>query len=126
MSDEGQLHEGRLHFRGGQLDGIKASSPTDGELYADWDPKQDAYIVSDEDGEPQGVIKSAPGDQFGLPRPMGPPVKWYKNPRLFSYSVMLLALLVFEVAVFFTDLSVKFAIVSGAFLLSMVAFWAKA
>lgn len=112
-----------IYFRGGQLDGIKASSPTEDDVYADWDHEQDAYVMTNEDGEVQGLMKASVGPP--VPAPLGPPVKWYKNIRNLAYLSMILAILTVEVGGWMADASIRASITTAAFVLSMIAFWLK-
>lgn len=111
-----------IYFRGGQLDGIKTISPTEEDIYADWDQEQEAYVMTNEDGEVQGLMKAAVGPP--TPMPLGPPLKWYKNIKLISNIMMLLAIFVFEVGTL-SNTGISTSVMAGAFVLSILAYFMK-
>lgn len=115
---------GELRFRGGELDGVTSDSPDDDNYFADWDADKRVYMVTTEQGDIRGMITPASAEGF-IPGKLKPPVKWYKDPRHLILTIMLIAIITFEVGGFIGDPNVKSTVWAGAFVLSVIAFFLR-
>lgn len=106
-----------MHFRGGRLDGEIHPELSVQELWADWDPSQQMYTVSDEDGETVGAITSS---SPGLPDPS----RDRSATEIVSHVLAIIAVAFYVIGVF-CHIPVSTDLWGLASLFALAAWWLK-